>query len=155
MLKDFLQASNITVVDDHTVKFKLDRPFAAFTSFLPWWYIMNPAQVMANEVDGDIGQKWLTENEAVFLLKNTVQDMWNELEQSLPWIKEKPIIVQEQILNMVYNLGLPNLLKFQNMLAALESNDGTTAADEALNSKWARQVGQRAQRIADIFRAEL
>ena len=50
MLKDFLQASNITVVDDHTVKFKLDRPFAAFTSFLPWWYIMNPAQVMANEV---------------------------------------------------------------------------------------------------------
>ena len=64
MLKDFLQASNITVVDDHTVKFKLDRPFAAFTSFLPWWYIMNPAQVMANEVDGDIGQKWLTENEA-------------------------------------------------------------------------------------------
>ena len=81
--------------------------------------------------------------------------MWNELEQSLPWIKEKPIIVQEQILNMVYNLGLPNLLKFQNMLAALESNDGTTAADEALNSKWARQVGQRAQRIADIFSAEL
>ena len=56
---------------------------------------------------------------------------------------------------MVYNLGLPNLLKFQNMLAALENNDGTTAADEALNSKWARQVGQRAQRIADIFRAEL
>ena len=49
----------------------------------------------------------------VFLLKNTVQDMWNELEQSLPWIKEKPIIVQEQILNMVYNLGLPNLLKFR------------------------------------------
>ena len=40
------------------------------------------------------------------------------------------------------------------MLAALENNDGTTA-DEALNSKWARQVGQRAQRIADIFRAEL
>ncbi len=64
MLKDFLQASNITVVDDHTIKFKLDRPFAAFTSFLPWWYVMNPAQVMANEVDGDMGQKWLIENEA-------------------------------------------------------------------------------------------
>ena len=106
-------------------------------------------------IDKQVPGGGLTENEAVFLLKNTVQDMWNELEQSLPWIKEKPIIVQEQILNMVYNLGLPNLLKFQNMLAALESNDGTTAADEALNSKWARQVGQRAQRIADIFRAEL
>jgi peptide/nickel transport system substrate-binding protein len=64
MLNDFLQAENIKVVDDHTITFELDRPFAAFSSFLPWWYVMNPSQVMANEVDGDMGQKWLTENEA-------------------------------------------------------------------------------------------
>lgn len=64
MLNAFLKAENVKAVDSHTVSFTLDRPFAPFTSFLPWWYVMNPKQVMANEVDGDLGQKWLIENEA-------------------------------------------------------------------------------------------
>ena len=64
MLNAFLKAENISAPDAHTVVFKLDRPFAPFTSFLPWWFIMNPSQVMANEVDGDMGQKWLIDNEA-------------------------------------------------------------------------------------------
>jgi peptide/nickel transport system substrate-binding protein len=64
MLKSFLKPENIKVVDAHTVTFTLDRPFAPFTSFVPWWYIMNPKQVMANEVDGDLGQKWLIDHEA-------------------------------------------------------------------------------------------
>ena len=41
------------------------------------------------------------------------------------------------------------------MLDAIESDDGVRAYAEALDSKWARQVGQRAHRIAEIFRAEL
>ena len=64
MLNAFLQAENISAPDAHTVVFNLDRPFAPFTSFLPWWFVMNPNQVMANEVDGDMGQKWLIDNEA-------------------------------------------------------------------------------------------
>ena len=64
MLNAFLKAENITVVDDHTVSMKLDRAYAPFLSFVPWWYIMNPKTVMANEVDGDMGQKWLIEHEA-------------------------------------------------------------------------------------------
>lgn len=64
MLNAFLKAENIKVVDTHTVQFTLDRPYSPFISFLPWWYIMSPKQVMANEVDGDFGQKWLNEHEA-------------------------------------------------------------------------------------------
>lgn len=64
MLKDFLAPEGISVVDDYTVKFELKAPYTPFLSFLPWWYIVNPAQVKANEVDGDYGQKWLTDNEA-------------------------------------------------------------------------------------------
>ena len=64
MLNAFLKAENIKALDAHTVEFTLDRPFAPFTSFLPWWFVMNPKQVMANEVDGDMGQKWLIDNEA-------------------------------------------------------------------------------------------
>lgn len=64
MLKDFLEPDGITVVDDYTVQFELKAPYAPFLSFLPWWFIVNPAEVQANEVDGDYGEAWLTENAA-------------------------------------------------------------------------------------------
>lgn len=64
MLKDFLKPEGIVAVDAHTVRFTLERPFAPFLSYVPWWYIVNPKQVMANTQDGDYGRKWLTENEA-------------------------------------------------------------------------------------------
>lgn len=64
MLKDFLSPDGIEVVDERTIRFTLSAPFAPFLSFLPWWYVMNPAEVMANEVEGDMGQAWLTSNAA-------------------------------------------------------------------------------------------
>lgn len=84
MLNAFLKAENVKVVDPLTVSFTLERPFAPFTTFLPWWYIMNPKQVMANEKDGDLGQAWLIENEAgsgPYKLKRVEQGTLYELER--------------------------------------------------------------------------
>lgn len=64
MLKDFLAPEGVTAVDDYTVKFELKAPYAPFLSFLPWWFVVNPKQVKANEIDGDYGQMWLTDNAA-------------------------------------------------------------------------------------------
>mgnify|MGYP001205254855 CR=1 FL=1 len=64
MLKDFLDPAGISAVDDRTVRFTLKAPYAPFLSFLPWWFVVNPNEVKANEVDGDWGQKWLTDHAA-------------------------------------------------------------------------------------------
>jgi peptide/nickel transport system substrate-binding protein len=64
MLKDHLDPAGIEVVDQHTIRFRMKTPFPGFISFAPWWYVVNPRQVKANEVEGDYGQKWLTENAA-------------------------------------------------------------------------------------------
>ena len=64
MLADVLKTENIVAVDTHTLRITLDRAYAPFVTFLPWWFVMNPKELMANEVDGDMGQKWLSENEA-------------------------------------------------------------------------------------------
>jgi peptide/nickel transport system substrate-binding protein len=64
MLKDFLDPGGIEVVDTHAVRFKLKSSYAPFLGWIPWWYIVNPKQVKANEAAGDYGQKWLTENSA-------------------------------------------------------------------------------------------
>ena len=63
MLQDFLSPDGIEVVDDHTVKFTLNKPYSPFLSFLPWWFVVNPAVVEANAGD-DRGQTWLNENAA-------------------------------------------------------------------------------------------
>ncbi|TPW27890.1 ABC transporter substrate-binding protein [Martelella alba] len=89
MLKDFLKPEGVRVVDDYTIAFDLDKPYSPFLSFLPWWYVVNPAQVKEHEVDGDYGQKWLTDNEAgsgpftlgrwepnVLYEVNSVEDYW-------------------------------------------------------------------------------
>lgn len=82
MLKDFLDPAGIQVVDAHTVRFTLKQGYAPFIGWVPWWYIVNPKQVKANEVAGDYGQKWLTENSAgsgPFKQKRWEQNVLHEL----------------------------------------------------------------------------
>jgi peptide/nickel transport system substrate-binding protein len=64
MLADFLKEDGIKVIDDHTIRFTLTQPYSPFLSFVPWWYVMNPKQVLANQQGDDLGQKWLTTNAA-------------------------------------------------------------------------------------------
>lgn len=59
---------------------------------------------------------------------------------------------QRALINMCFNLGSARLSGFRNMWKAIGDNDWRRAADEALDSRWARQVGPRADRIAAMLR---
>ncbi len=83
MLSDFLKEDGIKVLGAGTIQFTLSQPYAPFLSFLPWWYVMNPRQVLANAQGDDLGQKWLTTNEAgsgPFKIKRWDQGVLYELE---------------------------------------------------------------------------
>ena len=56
------------------------------------------------------------------------------------------------LVNMAFNLGSPRLAGFVKMRAAVLAGDFDRAADEMLSSRWATQVGQRAQRLAKMMR---
>jgi lysozyme len=53
---------------------------------------------------------------------------------------------------MVFQLGMPTVKKFKKMLAALEQGNWLEAADQALDSRWARQTPSRAKWVAEIFK---
>jgi len=57
-------------------------------------------------------------------------------------------------MNMCF-MGIQKLLKFKKMLAAAEAGDYDKAADEILDSKYAKQVGARATRLAQMMRTGL
>jgi lysozyme len=56
------------------------------------------------------------------------------------------------LINMSFNLGAYRLGKFHKMIAAIRRYQFHVAAREALDSKWAEQVGSRAKRVAEMLR---
>lgn len=56
---------------------------------------------------------------------------------------------QAVIVEMVFNLGYKRLKTFRKMLTALAEKDYQRAAREMLHSRWAEQVGYRAQELAE------
>lgn len=59
---------------------------------------------------------------------------------------------QMAITDMVFNLGEAGFLTFKKMIKAIKVNDWNEAAIEAADSKWATQVGSRAEQIIKILR---
>ena len=53
---------------------------------------------------------------------------------------------------MAFNLGITKLKKFKLMLSAINAEDYITASEEGLNSKWAKQVYNRAKRLMNRLR---
>ena len=64
------------------------------------------------------------------------------------WPEEVKLIIA----NMAFNLGLTRLVKFKKMFEALNAGDYKTASEEGLDSKWAKQVYNRAKRLMNRLR---
>jgi len=56
------------------------------------------------------------------------------------------------ITNMIFNMGIEAVLGFKKMWAAIYERNFDKAADEMLDSRWAAQVGARAEELAGIMR---
>lgn len=94
----------------------------------------------------------ITEEEASMLLSNDIKRIHAELTTAFRWYPRLDTARQAGLINMAYNLGLPRLLTFRKMIAHLEHGEFDRAAEECLDSKWARQVGRRAEDIAGMIR---
>lgn len=87
-----------------------------------------------------------------FLFAEDVAAKIAELDKALPWWRSLSLDRQRVLVNMAFNLGTPGLLKFKNTLAAVQRGDYEAAAKGMLASLWARQVGDRAKRLAATMR---
>lgn len=99
----------------------------------------------------NLKDKGISQAEGDFLLENDIAEVKADLE-ALPIYRQQDKVRRTVLANMCYNLGRPKLLKFKKMWFALSLNDYELAAKEMLDSRWARQVGDRALRLATIMR---
>lgn len=93
----------------------------------------------------------ITREEAEMLAQNRMHQYEDGLDRYLPWWRSLDTIRQVALLDMAYNLGVQGLLKFQRMLDALQQGEYARAGQEAMNSRWAQQVGYRAEEIREML----
>lgn len=93
----------------------------------------------------------ISEAEAMRLLDADMEWVFDDLDRNCPWWRRMPEPAQRALANMMFNLGWGNLSAFRNMLAALQASDYATAAEEAKDSLWYRQVGDRGERIVALY----
>ena len=102
-------------------------------------------------VGRNIQDRGITEDEARYLLKNDIKIVEDELLTRQPVVARLDSVRQRVLVDMGFNLGLPILMKFQNMWAAIEDEDYHEAARQMMDSRWASQVGRRAERLAQAM----
>lgn len=68
------------------------------------------------------------------------------------WYANLNDVRKDVIINMIYNLGFDGFKGFKLMNRALKEGDYYRASEEMLDSKWAKQVGIRATRLARQMR---
>ena len=92
------------------------------------------------------------DDEIALMFKNDIALVESELDKRLPWWRELTDARQNVLANMCVNLGITRLLGFGKTLAYMRAGEYDAAAREMLDSKWAKQVGARAVRLAMLMR---
>ena len=82
-----------------------------------------------------------------------VQSVINDCDKLYHNFENLPEEVQQIIANMMFNLGRTRLSKFKGMKRGIDSMNWNQAADEMVDSRWYRQVNNRAQRLVERMRA--
>lgn len=94
----------------------------------------------------------LTDLEARLLLSNDVDRVMKEAVANFGWFKSLNLTRQDVVLSMIFNMGLERFRGFKEMAEWLRVGNFERAADEMLNSLWAKQVGKRADELAQMMR---
>ena len=90
----------------------------------------------------------ITEADAMYLAKNDVQIVEEELVRAHPCVEELDAVRQLVLMDMAFNMGVPRLRKFQKMWNAVHEKKFDIAAKEMLDSRWAIQVKSRSTKLA-------
>jgi lysozyme len=90
-------------------------------------------------------------HEAYDMLERDIDRAIADCSYAFPWFKDLDPLRQRVWVDLDFNMGLPTLLKFPKMLAAAAKGDHVLVAVELMDSDYAKQVGPRAQWLADAY----
>ncbi len=95
----------------------------------------------------------ISKQQALVLLDNDIDWASDEAQYIFPGFNKLSPARQAVLINMVFNMGSKNMSTFKRMIAAVEKQDHEAVCREMMDSKWAKQVGNRAIRLELAYRS--
>ena len=93
----------------------------------------------------------ISERLASYILEWQIADARTGLSKMLPFWSKLTKSRQDVLVNMSFNLGMQGLLGFRRMLEAADKGNVAGVCAEMRDSKWARQVGARADELIEQY----
>ena len=103
-------------------------------------------------VGRNLRDRGLSDDEIELILANDIRDFQEEVERAFSWWSDLDDVRQRVVVDMAFNMGLGSLSKFVNTLSHIENGRYEEAGVEMLDSKWARQVGDRANVLSNMMK---
>ncbi len=100
----------------------------------------------------NLAGRGLSALEAEILLANDVAAVTVDVLRAHPWIGTIGPVRSAALIDMAFNLGVAGLGQFTKTLHHCRNAAWSDAAFEMLDSRWADQVGPRAERLAGMVR---
>lgn len=120
----------------------------AYQDHLGYWTI-GIGRLIDKEKGGGISK-----DEAYYLLGNDLARIARALDHRFPeWRSLTPnrrLVIQ----SMAFQLGVEGLMNFRKTLDYIRAGNFSKAADEMLDSKWARQTPKRAEELAYMMKED-
>ena len=98
-------------------------------------------------VGRDLEDKGITEEEALFLLRNDIAECEDDLRSIFTKFDALDESRKRVLIDMRFNLGPSGFRMFKKMITAVKDKDLSRAAKEMKDSNWFRQVGKRAKTL--------
>ena len=90
----------------------------------------------------------LSPDEIDYLLDNDIKEKTAQVLAALPWASKLNEPRFAVLVNMAFQMGIGGLLRFHRTLGSIEDGQYFEAAVEMLESTWAKQTPERANRLA-------
>jgi lysozyme len=96
----------------------------------------------------------ISEGAAAYLLMEDMERSLIDLRKIFPTFDEMPENVQVALLDMHFNMGPATFRTFRVTIGLIKEGKYKEAAEQALRSKWAKQVGSRAADVVRMMKGE-
>ena len=111
---------------------------------------------LVTESDPEHGQPVgtpISEERVAEVFESDIEVTLDECERLYEGFSELPEEVQHILANMMFNMGRPRLSGFKKFNAAIAAGEWQEASEEMIDSRWYRQVTNRAERLVQRMRA--
>lgn len=122
------------------------RKRSAYKDHLGFWTIGVGRLIDARKGGG------LSEQEIDILLRNDVEGRVVDLTERLEWYPYLDEVRRAVLLSMSFQMGVDGLLEFKRTLDAVHSGQYQDAARFMMESLWAKQTPERAERLSEMMK---